>query len=267
MLTPELKDALSGEMTPKFLATLDAEGRPNCVPVISIAPWDDTTLVFGEFFMNKSRKNLLESTKVGVAVLNDKLEGWSLKGTFLGFETTGPHVEWINQTPLFRYNAYTTVRSAGSIRVEEVSEKFGLSKTQILSDFLRVRMLAPFFSRSGRTCMPRRVYDKFQRMQAVRAMTYRDRNGYPRTFPLMACIPTGANRLMVKGPLLDTYRSQIPADAEVAIAIITPEPIAYQVKGRLQGRVAGCSLVGLTECYSASPPLLGERLDTMEITR
>ena len=261
MLTPELKRALAGEMTPKFLATLDAEGRPNCVPVISIAPWDDTTLVFGEFFMNKTRVNLLANNKVGVAVLSDKLEGWSIKGTFLGFEATGPYVDWINQTPLFRYNAYTAVRSAGSIRVEEISAGISLSKTRLLTDFLLVRMLAPFMRRSERPCMPRRVHDKFQRMQAVRALAFRDADGWPRAIPLMACVPAGANRLLIRGPFLDTYRGQIPADGEVAISIITTEPIAYQVKGKIHRHIAGCTLIDLTECYSASPPLLGERLD------
>lgn len=261
MLTLELKRALASEMTPKFLATLDAGGRPNCVPVISIAPWDDTTLVFGEFFMNKTRRNLLENSKVGVAALNDRFEGWSLKGTFLGFETTGPYVDWINQTPLFRYNAYTGVRSAGSIRVEEVSDRFSLSKTRLLSDYLRVRSMAPFLKYSGKPCMPQRVYEKFQRMQAVRAVAFRDQDGYPRTFPLMACVPAGTNRLLIRGPMLDAYRDDIPANVDVALSVITTEPIAYQVKGKLHNHVAGATLINLTECYSASPPLLGERLD------
>jgi hypothetical protein len=36
--TPGLPEALKGEMTPKFLATRNAEGVPNVVPVISTLP-------------------------------------------------------------------------------------------------------------------------------------------------------------------------------------------------------------------------------------
>ena len=57
-LTPSLKEALSGEMTPKFLATRDLAGKPNIVPVTTITPYDDETLVFGEFMLNKTKKNL-----------------------------------------------------------------------------------------------------------------------------------------------------------------------------------------------------------------
>jgi hypothetical protein len=261
MLTPELKTALSGEMTPKFLATLDAEGRPNCVPVTSISAWDDSTLVFGEFFMNKTRRNLLENSRAGVAVINGKLECWSLKGTFQGFETAGPRVEWINQTPLFRYNAYTTIRSAGSIRVEEVSEPSCISRTRLLADFLHLCPLAPVLRKSKPACMPRRVHQKFRRIQSVLALAFRDRDGFPRTIPLMACVPAGPGRLLLRGPMLETHLRGMPAQTEVAVSVITMEPIAYQVKGRFQGCIGNTGVIGLEECYSASPPLLGERLD------
>ncbi|HUW62501.1 MAG TPA: pyridoxamine 5'-phosphate oxidase family protein [Candidatus Bathyarchaeia archaeon] len=261
MLTPELKAALSGETTPKFLATLDADDRPNCVPVISLTPWDDTTLVFGEFFMNKTRRNLLINAKVGVAAINDKLEGWSLKGTFLGFETAGRRVDWLNQTPLFRYNAYTSARSAGAIRIEQVSALPAISRWRLVSDFGRVRLVAPFLKGSGRPCMPGRVCEKFQRMKAVRALAFRDEDEYPRAFPILACIAAGPGRLLLRGPMLDGRRIRLAPDTEAAVAVITMEPIAYQVKGTYRGEMGGCGLIELQECYSASPPLLGERLD------
>jgi hypothetical protein len=49
--------------------------------------------------------------------------------------------------------------------------------------------------------------------------------------------------------------------SDLAVAVITMEPIAYQVKGRYRGSRAGIGVLDITECYSASPPLVGERLD------
>jgi len=251
-------------MTPKFLATLDGEGRPNCVPVISIAPWDDTTLVFGEFFMNKSRKNLAVNENVGVVVLNDRLDAWSLKGTFRGFETTGPHIDWINQQPLFRYNAYTSVRSAGTIAIEEISKKSTLSPTALLAGYACARCAARAFGRSASPIMPPRVLEKFRRLRAVRAIAFRDADGFPRAVAVMACVAAGPSRLLARGPMLDAYRAGLSVGTGVAVAIITMDPVAYQVKGVYQGRRAGCHMIDLEECYSASPPLLGERLDGVQ---
>ncbi|WP_320178602.1 pyridoxamine 5'-phosphate oxidase family protein [Roseovarius pacificus] len=253
-----LREALSGEMTPKFLATLDETGRPNCVPVISIAPWDDTTLVFGEFFLNKTRRNLEANNKVGVAVVNDQFASWSLKGTFLGFETTGPRIEWINQQPMFRYNAYTSVRAAGSIRIEEITAMPGISRGALPADLVRVRLRAALARNGGGPCMPLRVAEKFGRVKAARAIAFRTESngndGYPQAFTVMACVPAGADRLLLRMP------AEVPEGTEVAVAVITQEPVAYQVKGVYAGRRGGYGLIQLTECYSASPPLLGERL-------
>ncbi len=262
-LQPDLRTALAGEMTPKFLATLDEAGRPNCVPVISITPYDDETLVFGEFLMQKSRANLLKCDKVGVAVLNEAFEGWSLKGTFLGFETSGEHFEFVNRLPMLRYNAYTSVRAAGLIKVEGASERKSLSKARLLFEFLRASAVAAVSGArgNGKCCMPRQVEEKFRRMSAVRAMAFVDANGFPRAFPVMACVAAGPNRLVAGDPLLSAHVPSMPDGAEVAVSIITMDPIAYQVKGHYRGKRRGEAVIELTECYSASPPLLGERLD------
>jgi hypothetical protein len=254
---------LAGEFTPKFLATLDGDGRPNCVPVISITPYEDDLLVFGEFMLNKSRKNLLTNDKVGIAVLTSMYEAWSIKGVFLGFETTGPRLDFANRLPMFRYNAYTGVRAAGLIRVTDVSEKRQLVKTRILWDFARVMaartLLTPLRSKSR--CMPRPVQAKFGRLSAVRALAFKDADGFPRALPLLACVAAGSRRLAFAANECAPYRRAMAPGTELAVAIITMEPIAYQVKGRYRGSPAGIGVLDITECYSASPPLVGERLD------
>jgi len=264
MMDAKLQKALAGDMTPKFLATLDAKNRPNCVPVISIAPYPDGTLVFGEFLMNKSRANLAVNDKVGVAVINSAFDGWSLKGTFRGFETTGERVNFVNNSSLLRYNAYTSVRAAGTIEIHEISEKQTLSKARLLCDFLHASAVETLLrGRSGaKQCMPDRVKEKYRRMSAVRAVAFLDTDGFPRAFPVMTCLAAGPNRLVMADPLAAAYTPAITANAELAVAIITMDPIAYQVKGRYVGRRVGVHVIDLTECYSASPPLVGDRLDT-----
>ncbi len=264
MLDEEAHEALSGEMTPKFLATLDEAGRPNCVPVISIMPYREDLLIFGEFMMNKTRHNLRENAKVGITVLTAAYETWSIQGEFLGFETTGPGVDFVNSQPMFRYNAYTSVRAAGLIRVREVSTKSRFGKAQLLGGFGSVftaRTLLGLLGKRGR-CMPRPVQGKFTRLSAVRAIAFKDADGSPRVFPVLACVASGSKRLVFAWSGCGAYRGAMPAGTEVAVAIITTDPIAYQVKGRYEGTRAGIGIIDITECYSASPPLVGERLDS-----
>ena len=265
-LTDDVRQALAGEMTPKFLATLDAEGRPNCVPVITLTPFDDDTLIFAEFFLHKSRRNLQACQKVGIAVVTEDLYAWSLKGVFEGFETSGPRFDWASNLPLVRYNAYTNARAAGTIRIESVSSMHSLSKGQVLRDFLYLRAMSIMhpFKRDRHPCMPPRVMQKFRRLAAIRAAAFRDTDGYPRAFAAMGCLAAGPNRLLLRDALAAPYVSAIPSGTPMAVAVLTLDPVAYQVKGTYQGRRAGTGLIDLDACYSASPPLLGERLNTAE---
>lgn len=261
-LTSALKEALSGEMTPKFLATRDHTGKPNIVPVTTITPYDDETLVFGEFMLNKTKKNLCECERVGISVMTRAFETWSLRGEFLGFETSGKAVDLINTSRLFRYNAYTSIRAAGLIRVESISPRQALTKPRLLWDFTRVSACARIWkSSSDGRVMPARVVEKFARMSAIRAVGHVDKDGAPCAFTAMACVAAGPNRLLVSDPLFHTHEPQLAPDTEAAVCIITMDPIAYQVKGVYTGTKLGMGIIEVRECYSASPPLLGERID------
>ncbi|HEO72643.1 MAG TPA: pyridoxamine 5'-phosphate oxidase family protein, partial [Candidatus Hydrogenedentes bacterium] len=245
-LEGELRTALAGEITPKFLATLDAEGRPNCVPVISITPYDDEHLVFGEFMMNKTRRNLAACDTVGIAVVTETLDMWSLKGTFLGFETTGERVEEIDRSPLLRYNAYTSARAAGLIRVEVVSEKRVMGKLSVLGTFLRAwpKLRAIKRAADARAVMPARVEEKFGRLSAVRVAAYRDGDGYPHAFGFMAGFAAGPSRLVLTDRAFGAQCDGLAVGAPMAVCILTMDPIAYQVKGTYAGQ---CHGVGVLE--------------------
>lgn len=109
--------------------------------------------------------------------------------------------------------------------------------------------------------MPMPVEEKFRRLSAVRAIAFMGSDGFPRTFPLLACFAADSRRLVFAWNGCETYRTLLDVGSEVAVAIITMDPIAYQVKGRFSGAIGGVGMIELTECYSASPPLVGERLD------
>ncbi len=260
----ELAMALAGEMTPKFMGTLDSEDVPNCVPATTTALFDSDTLVFGEFLMNKTRRNLLGCAKVGIAVITESFETWSIRGSFAGFETSGKHFDFINESPLFRYNAYTSIRAAGIIRIEGVSMKATLGKGRYMWDFVYAKCAETLLrERNSRRVMPGPVIEKFSRFKAVRGVAYCDEQKYPRTFATVAAVSCGANRLVFGDALFQACGNAITRGSMIAASVLTKEPIAYQVKGRYRGMSLGVGVVDLFECYSASPPLLGERLDVV----
>jgi predicted pyridoxine 5'-phosphate oxidase superfamily flavin-nucleotide-binding protein len=125
----EVLDVLNAQDSIKILASADENGVPNAVPVGSIHVIDDETLAFAEFIIH-TKHNLEKTGKASVAVL--KLPaGWGgagatayqLKGTFLGFQTSGPLFDnFLKRTAEMRARGYklAPLKSVGTIRVDEV---------------------------------------------------------------------------------------------------------------------------------------------------
>ncbi len=105
----------------KFLATVGEDGRPNVVYIASLRTADEETLIYADTVGVKTKKNLKPGSPVAVNVLlKEKSISYQIKGTFLGFQTSGAHFEFLNSLPEFKYNTYFGVRAAGVIRVDEV---------------------------------------------------------------------------------------------------------------------------------------------------
>jgi hypothetical protein len=264
-LSPEVMGALSGAVTPKFLATRDAAGIPNVVPVISLEAADEHTIIFGEMMIWKTRRNLEADARVSILVLSADLKAWTIRARFVEFQRGGAYFDHIMESENIRYNAYSGIRSAGVIQVLDVARTFKLSQTGLLIDTARSRWLARRLARNGLEAgaMPLQVQEKFSRLRAAKTVTFLDAGGHPDCLPAFPLVPAGPARLVWGDRALEDATDLTPG-SPVAVAVITQEPVAYQVKGEFAGwrRSLGRSLgvIDVREAYSASPPLPGKRL-------
>ena len=264
-LSVEAMAALSGPRTPKFLATRDAVGTPNVVPVLSLEAADERTIIFAELMIWKTRRNLQADPRVSILVLSADLRGWAIRGRFTEFQRTGPYFDHLMESPDLRYNAYSGIRSAGVIEVLDVPRTFEFSRAGLLIDTLRSRWLARRLLGNGRGegAMPAQVREKFSRLKAVKAAAFIDAGGHPECLPALAMVSAGSTGLVWGGYGVDDLAGPEPG-SPIASAVITMEPVAYQVKGEFQGwhQSLGRKLAGIKvlEAYSASPPLPGKRL-------
>lgn len=259
VLSPAIVEAMA-PVGPKFLATLDAEGVPNVVPITSLQAVDESTIIFGELMMWKTRRNLEVNPRVCIAVMTPAARGWIIEGDFQEFQRTGPYVDLINSADFYRYNAYTGIRNAGVIRARRVVREFALSRGAILVAAARARWAARRRRSPGEgAVMPAPVWEKFARLQAAKFLAYLGSDGYPEIAPALSLTPAGERALVFAGSVDGLQRG-----AQVAAAVLTAEPLAYQVKGRFlaEERSLGAPLgiIHVQEVYSASPPLPGERI-------
>ncbi|HOO55483.1 MAG TPA: pyridoxamine 5'-phosphate oxidase family protein [bacterium] len=252
--------------TPKFLATADRDGVPNVVPVISIEAWDAGTLIFGELMILKTKKNLEENPRVGIAVITKELNSWVLKGEFEGFERTGEKYDRIGMRDMYRYNAYTGLRNVGTIRVTQSKRVKGmLSPARVVETGTgAISSNRVKFGHTGP--MPPQVTEKFSRLNAAKVISYVDSDGHPVAVPAVSLFPVSHGELLVGRGALKDLEGRLPElPMRVAASVITDDPVAYQIKGTLKGYerkgAAKFARLIVDEVYSASPPVPGERID------
>ncbi|MFC2017854.1 pyridoxamine 5'-phosphate oxidase family protein [Chloroflexota bacterium] len=113
-------DLLNDPQSSKVLATSDVVGTVNVVPKGTLAAVDDETLVFGDIMGDKTNANLKANNKVAVAVFKMQMPpvGYQVKGTFQGFQTSGPIFDTLSNRVKQALNL--DIRSVGIIRVDEI---------------------------------------------------------------------------------------------------------------------------------------------------
>lgn len=79
-LTQEMKDMIMSQQC--FHATVNKDGIPNNAPKRSTRVLDDSTLIFNEGVGGNTYRNILDGSKVAVAVVDrEKLDGYRFVGT------------------------------------------------------------------------------------------------------------------------------------------------------------------------------------------
>jgi hypothetical protein len=114
----EVIDTLAASDSAKMMATVDAKGTPNVVPVWSIVAVDPETIAFAELFIKRTKENLEDNKKVAIAIFKGPMTGYQLKGDFVGFQTSGSIFE--NFSKKIMEAMKLQIKSVGLIKVDAV---------------------------------------------------------------------------------------------------------------------------------------------------
>jgi hypothetical protein len=270
MKIPEAaREAFALDLAAKFMATINAEGEPNIAPIITTYPWDEETLVFGDFLMRKTKANLLleQETPVSVTVMTEDFRCFEVRGHFLGFESRGDKFDFISGKDLFRYSAIGLLRSVGSIRVDEV-HTLPMGMLSIALEWITTRLAAkrPKDAPSGNPIHPV-VQGKIGILKGAKFLAF-SREDSIGQFPVLCLQPAGKDYVAFRTKLVRERRKALKPDDKVAISIFTLDPQAYQLKGNFveyrKSRGFEIGLVRVTSVWTQVPPIPGEQITYTE---
>ena len=120
----QVMDLFNDPEAVKFLATVDAEGKPNCALIASLSAPSEDILIFADLMMNKTKKNLTNTRTVAATVYKAPWSSYQVKGTFEGFQRSGPLYDMgqalSKESPLLKGKVYFYIKQIGVIKVDEV---------------------------------------------------------------------------------------------------------------------------------------------------
>ncbi len=237
MLSEKQIPVINNWLHPKFLATVDREGRPNVV-VVSSLEYFEGKLIFGNLMLWKTARNLQDNPETAILVIDPRLNYYYLEGKFLGFREAGPEAEHLRKSEMVRYNAYTGFRNTGIMEIIDAGPLRRLSPVRILQEHLRSRVSF----KGGAVNFPRAVADKFDAMKSIKVAAYYNEKLHLKILPAVRCSGDGLYTL-----------TGLPPGVRYAANVITPEVVSFQVKG-----TARRDSLQVDEIYACGPPVPGK---------
>jgi len=257
ILPAAAKEAFAKSMVPKFMATRDSEGTPNIAMIATITPWDDEHLIFGDFLMWQTKKNLENGSPVSVSVMARDLTCYEARGRFLGFETSGDKFDAMGKIDVFRYSAFGLLRGVGTIAVDEI-RPLELSIISVVKEQLLTRIAGrrPAGLPDGKKINPI-VADAFSIPKAARFLAV-SRDTHMEQFPVMGVRPVGQDYLALRPDLPLTQGDT------VATSTLTMDLRSFQIKGEYMGvmrsRGFKTGYVRVANVLSQTPPLVSREV-------
>lgn len=119
-MSKEVMDIFNDPGSAKVLATVGSTALEiNAVPKGSLRAIDEEIIAFADIFGDKTNKNLQLNKRVSaLAFKTSPVAGYQIKGTFLGFQSTGELFDRFFKE--VKEKIKLNIRAVGTIRVDEV---------------------------------------------------------------------------------------------------------------------------------------------------
>ncbi len=99
-------ESFKPEMKIGLLATVNEDGLPHLTLISTIQASSPTELFWGQFSEGNSKANVMKNPRTGFLIMTLDRNLWRGKAKFTRTARGGAEFDLLNNTPMFRYNAY-----------------------------------------------------------------------------------------------------------------------------------------------------------------
>ena len=247
------------EMKVGLLATINEEGLPHLTLLSTLRASSPSEMVFGQFSEGLSKVNITKNQKTGFLILTLDRNTWRGKTNFTHRERSGNEFDMLNNTPMFRYNAYFGIHTVYYFDLVEQYGKEPLPMGSIVQAALKTllaKMSAP--KKRGKDVLNLWTRQLIDKIANLKFLTYIAEDGYPTIVPVIQAQTSGTEHVIFAASAFNENIKAIPANTTVALFCMSFDMEDVLLRGIYQGvqRIGGvqCGSISINWVYSPMPP-------------
>jgi hypothetical protein len=246
-----------------LLATVTPAGLPHVTLISSLMACAPQKMAFGQFTEGFSKQHILNNPKTGFLIMSLDKNLWRGKATFTHSTKEGPEYDYLNNVPMFRYNAYFGIHTVYYLDLLSHTGKEPLPMNRIVLAAIKTMLARTLSSKPGKEEVLNAWTCAFlNKLDNLKFIAWIDIDGYPIIIPAIQTQSLDRQHILFSTSVYTDELKAIPAGADVGVfgMALTMEDVLLRGKylgiNRLAGIKAG--IVKVDWVYNPMPPVPGQ---------
>ncbi|MHB8085074.1 MAG: pyridoxamine 5'-phosphate oxidase family protein [Dehalococcoidia bacterium] len=265
-------ESFKPEMKVGLLATVNADGLPHLTLISTLQASSPTELFWGQFSEGMSKANIQKNPKAGFMIMTLDRNLWRGTARFTHTAKTGAEFDLLNNTPMFRYNAYFGIHTVYYMDLVEHLGKEPLPMGDIIQAAIKTMVAKTLAGKgSGREVLNPFTHKLIGKIDNLKFLAYIDGDGYPVIIPVIQAQTAGTDRVIFASSVYADDLRAIPKDASCAIFCMSFDMQTVLLRGMFTGirSIGGikCGEIEVNWIYSPMPPKMEQVYPPMKLEK
>ena len=252
-------ESFKPEMKIGLLATVDEEGQPHLTLISTLQASSVSEMFWGQFAEGLSKVNIRKNPKTGFLIMTLDKNLWRGKANFTRTAKEGKEYDLLNNTPMFRYNAYFGIHTVYYMDLLEHQGKEPLPMGRVVQAAVKTMVAKTLAGKgNGKEVLNHFTHKLINKIDNLKFLAYIDTDGYPLTIPVIQAQTSGSDRVIFASSVYSNDLKAIPQGTVVALFCMSFEMQTVLLRGAFKGlrSIGGieCGEIEVNWVYSPMPP-------------
>ncbi|MFA5079298.1 MAG: pyridoxamine 5'-phosphate oxidase family protein, partial [Dehalococcoidia bacterium] len=229
-------ESFKPEMKIGLIATVNEAGLPHLTLISTLQACSPTEMFWGQFSEGMSKGNIRANPKTGFLIMTLDKNLWRGKASFTRTTKAGDEFELLNNTPMFRYNAYFGIHTVYYMDLVSHSGKEALPMSSVIQAAVKTMIAKTMAGKGeGEDVLNLFTHKLIDKMDNLKFLAYVDTDGYPAIIPVIQAQTAGSDRVIFASSVYGSDLKSIPAGSTAALFCMSFEMQTVLLRGTYKG--------------------------------